>query len=205
MATVPASCTRHRPTAWMTSNSCVANGLKYDDILNPVQGNGTYAEPTCPLFGGLHIWKACARVILECWAQGGWPLDGHRGHYPQLPTLLAPQDTGDLPRCRPVVYPHGRRSKACSPKTRPPRPCANSRLDAIEAHQLLPREWPRPFARHDCQPAQTGASARQRSWGVPDSLLPAQGQRRAAPATPWKSLTKPPISSSKAASKPGAA
>ncbi len=24
-------------------NSCVANGLAYDDILNPVQGNGAYA------------------------------------------------------------------------------------------------------------------------------------------------------------------
>jgi isoleucyl-tRNA synthetase len=24
-------------------NSCVAHGLKYDDILNPVQGNGQYA------------------------------------------------------------------------------------------------------------------------------------------------------------------
>ena len=23
-------------------NSCVAHGLKYDDILNPVQGNGSY-------------------------------------------------------------------------------------------------------------------------------------------------------------------
>jgi isoleucyl-tRNA synthetase len=25
-------------------NSCVAHGLKYDDILNPVQGNGVYAD-----------------------------------------------------------------------------------------------------------------------------------------------------------------
>lgn len=44
-------------------NSCVANGLKYDDILNPVQGNGTYAADF-PLFGGLHIWKAVP-VILD--------------------------------------------------------------------------------------------------------------------------------------------
>lgn len=44
-------------------NSCVANGLKYDDILNPVQGNGAYA-PEFPLFGGLHIWKAVP-VILD--------------------------------------------------------------------------------------------------------------------------------------------
>ena len=44
-------------------NSCVAHGLKYEDILNPVQGNGTYA-PDFPLFGGLHIWKAVP-VILD--------------------------------------------------------------------------------------------------------------------------------------------
>jgi isoleucyl-tRNA synthetase len=40
-------------------NSCVAHGMAYDDILNPVQGNGSYA-PDFPLFGGLNIWKACA-------------------------------------------------------------------------------------------------------------------------------------------------
>lgn len=43
-------------------NSCVAHGLKYDEILNPVQGNGTYTEEL-PLFGGLNIWKACPRII----------------------------------------------------------------------------------------------------------------------------------------------
>ena len=43
-------------------NSCVANGLQYDDILNPVQGNGSYAEDV-PLFGGQNIWKACPQII----------------------------------------------------------------------------------------------------------------------------------------------
>jgi isoleucyl-tRNA synthetase len=43
-------------------NSCVAHGLAYDDILNPVQGNGTYA-PEFPLFGGQHIWKAIPGII----------------------------------------------------------------------------------------------------------------------------------------------
>jgi len=44
-------------------NSCMANGMKYTDILNPVQGNGAYAAEF-PLFGGQHIWKAVP-VILE--------------------------------------------------------------------------------------------------------------------------------------------
>src|SRR5206468_1915841 len=38
-------------------NSCVAHGMPHDDILNPVQGDGRYAEDL-PLFGGLDIWKA---------------------------------------------------------------------------------------------------------------------------------------------------
>jgi isoleucyl-tRNA synthetase len=50
-------------------NSCIANGLAYDDILNPVQGNGAYAADF-PLFGGLHIWKAVP-VILEALKNAG--------------------------------------------------------------------------------------------------------------------------------------
>lgn len=43
-------------------NSCVSNGIAYDDILNPVQGNGRYVDEL-PLFGGLNIWKAAPLVI----------------------------------------------------------------------------------------------------------------------------------------------
>ncbi|SFM86509.1 isoleucine--tRNA ligase [Variovorax sp. OV329] len=43
-------------------NSCIAHGVKYDDILNPVQGNGSYA-PDFPLFGGQNIWKAVPVII----------------------------------------------------------------------------------------------------------------------------------------------
>ncbi|MCO5123482.1 MAG: isoleucine--tRNA ligase [Rhizobacter sp.] len=43
-------------------NSCVAHGLAYDDILNPVQANGSYAADF-PLFGGQNIWKAAPVVI----------------------------------------------------------------------------------------------------------------------------------------------
>ncbi|MBS0592372.1 MAG: isoleucine--tRNA ligase [Proteobacteria bacterium] len=43
-------------------NSCVAHGLKTDDILNPVQGNGSYAADF-PLFGGRNIWKAVPAII----------------------------------------------------------------------------------------------------------------------------------------------
>jgi len=43
-------------------HSCVSHGMAYDDILNPVQGNGVYA-PDLPLFGNQHIWKACPVII----------------------------------------------------------------------------------------------------------------------------------------------
>jgi isoleucyl-tRNA synthetase len=43
-------------------NSCRAHGMALDDILNPVQGNGSY-EATLPLFGGQNIWKACPVII----------------------------------------------------------------------------------------------------------------------------------------------
>jgi isoleucyl-tRNA synthetase len=43
-------------------NSCVAHGLKYDDILNPVLGNGRY-DDALALFGGMNIWKACPVII----------------------------------------------------------------------------------------------------------------------------------------------
>ena len=49
--------------------SCTSNGMKSEDILNPVQTNGVYAQDF-PLFGGLHIWKAVP-VILETLQKAG--------------------------------------------------------------------------------------------------------------------------------------
>ncbi len=43
-------------------NSCIKHGLAYDDVLNPVQGNGAY-DVDLPLFGGMNIWKAGPLVI----------------------------------------------------------------------------------------------------------------------------------------------
>jgi isoleucyl-tRNA synthetase len=43
-------------------NSCVAHGLAFDAILNPVQGHGVYAADL-PIFGGQHIWKAAPVIV----------------------------------------------------------------------------------------------------------------------------------------------
>ena len=50
-------------------NSCIKNGMTYDEVLNPVQGNGVYA-PDLPLFGGQFIWKA-APVVIEALRDAG--------------------------------------------------------------------------------------------------------------------------------------
>ena len=50
-------------------NSCKRYGMKNDDILNPVMGNGQYAS-TLPLFGGLNIWKAQPEIVKTIEAAG---------------------------------------------------------------------------------------------------------------------------------------
>ena len=42
--------------------SCQTHGMAFEDILNPVQGDGHY-ERALPLFGGQNIWKACPMII----------------------------------------------------------------------------------------------------------------------------------------------
>ncbi len=42
--------------------SCKANGLKDDEIINPVTGDGTYASSE-PLFAGLSIWDANPKIV----------------------------------------------------------------------------------------------------------------------------------------------
>ena len=74
-------------------NSCVSHGMALDAILNPVQGNGTYA-PDFPLFNGQHIWKAVP-VIIEALRDAG--------------RLMATKDiTHSYPHCwrhkTPVIY-----------------------------------------------------------------------------------------------------
>ena len=50
-------------------NSCKRYGMKNDDILNPVMGNGQYVS-TLPLFGGVNIWKAQPDIVKAIEAAG---------------------------------------------------------------------------------------------------------------------------------------
>jgi isoleucyl-tRNA synthetase len=50
-------------------NSCKRYGMKNEDILNPVMGDGRYVS-TLPLFGGLNIWKAQPEIVKTIEAAG---------------------------------------------------------------------------------------------------------------------------------------
>ncbi len=49
--------------------SCKSHGMKDDEVLNPVMGNGRYAS-TLPLFGGMTIWEA-SRTICDTLREAG--------------------------------------------------------------------------------------------------------------------------------------
>src|SRR3954464_15332600 len=49
--------------------SCRRYGMKDDEILTPVMGDGKYV-PSLPLFGGLSIWDANAKIIAEMEKRG---------------------------------------------------------------------------------------------------------------------------------------
>jgi len=145
-------------------NSCMAHGLDYGDILNPVQGNGTYAEDF-PLFGGLHIWKAVP-VILQALREAG--------------RLLGTETiTHSYPHCwrhkSPVIY----RAAAqwfirmdegegvfTTPGLKPQRTLRQIALDAIEQTGFYPENGKARL--HDMIANRPDwCISRQRSWGVP--------------------------------------
>ena len=145
-------------------NSCVANGLAYQDILNPVQGNGVYAADL-PLFGGLHIWKAVP-VILDALKVAGRLLDT---------TTI----THSYPHCwrhkSPVIY----RAAAqwfvrmdegegvfTDPAQKPAQTLRQIALAAIENTSFYPENG-KARLRDMIANRPDWCISRQRSWGVP--------------------------------------
>ncbi|MEY2861554.1 MAG: Isoleucine--tRNA ligase [Pseudomonadota bacterium] len=143
-------------------NSCVANGLQYDDILNPVQGNGTYADDL-PLFGGMNIWKACARVI-EVLGQSD--------------RLMATQPiTHSYPHCwrhkTPVIYRAAAQwfirmdaGDGVFTQDKAPKTLRQLALDAIEHTTFYPENG-KTRLRDMIANRPDWCISRQRSWGVP--------------------------------------
>ena len=143
-------------------NSCMAHGMKYTDILNPVQGNGAYAADF-PLFGGLHIWKAVP-VILDTLHNAGRLLATH--------TI-----THSYPHCwrhkTPVIYRAAAQwfirmdeGPGVFTTDKAPKTLRQLALDAIEHTQFYPENG-KARLRDMIANRPDWCISRQRSWGVP--------------------------------------
>jgi len=143
-------------------NSCVAHGMKYDDILNPVQGNGTYAADF-PLFGGQHIWKACP-VIIDTLREAG--------------RLFCSTDiVHSYPHCwrhkTPVIYRAAAQwfirmdeGEGVFTKDKAPQSLRKIALEAIENTAFYPENG-KVRLRDMIAGRPDWCISRQRSWGVP--------------------------------------
>jgi isoleucyl-tRNA synthetase len=143
-------------------NSCRAHGMKVEDILNPVQGNGRYAEGF-PLFGGENIWKA-APAIIETLRDAG--------------RLLAIETiTHSYPHCwrhkSPVIYRAAAQwfvrmdeGEGVFTEDKAPRTLRQMALEAIEHTRFYPENG-RARLRDMIANRPDWCISRQRSWGVP--------------------------------------
>mgnify|MGYP001788148209 FL=1 len=143
-------------------NSCVANGIATDDILNPVQGNGRYVDDL-PLFGGLNIWKAAPLVI-----------DKLREHDRLFATSNIEHS---YPHCwrhkTPVIYRAAAQwfvrmdeGEGVFTKDKAPQTLRKLALDAIEQTQFYPENG-KGRLRDMIAGRPDWCISRQRNWGVP--------------------------------------
>lgn len=143
-------------------NSCIAHGVAYDDILNPVQGNGSYA-PDFPLFGGQNIWKAVP-VVIQALRDAG--------------RLLTTETiTHSYPHCwrhkTPVIYRAAAQwfirmdeGEGVFTKDKAPKTLRQTALEAIEETTFYPENGKARL--HDMIANRPDwCISRQRSWGVP--------------------------------------
>ena len=143
-------------------NSCRAHGMSTDDILNPVQGYGSYAADF-PLFGGQNIWKAVP-VIIEALRSAG--------------RLLATESIShSYPHCwrhkTPVIYRAAAQwfvrmdeGEGVFTQDKAPQTLRQMALAAIEQTRFYPENG-QARLRDMIANRPDWCISRQRSWGVP--------------------------------------
>lgn len=143
-------------------NSCVSHGMKYDDILNPVQGNGSYAADF-PLFGGQNIWKAVPAIIDALRAAGRlFATEGITHSYPHCWRHKSPV----IYRAAAQWFVRMDEGEGVFTKDKAPKTLRQMALAAIEDTSFYPENG-KVRLRDMIAGRPDWCISRQRSWGVP--------------------------------------
>jgi len=177
-------------------NVCRRYGMRDDDMLNPVQGDGRYAADL-PLFGGLKIWDANPKIVeklrevhallhaekyvhsyMHCWR--------HRTPIIYRATTQWFAGMEEVPGFR---------------GTRPPVSLRSTALAGIEATQFFPA-WGKSRLYNMIAHRPDWTLSRQRQWGVPLPFFVDKVTDELHPDTP-RCSSSPPARCRKAASRHG--
>ena len=122
--------------------SCRAYGMKDDEVLTPVMGDGKYVA-TLPEFGGLSIWDANPKIVEHMRAKGSL----FKAKVPaQLHALLA------APQRRSSTAPPTSGLRAWTSRPKRAVDVRETALKAVHRTHVFPRLGPGAPARHDRQP-----------------------------------------------------
>jgi isoleucyl-tRNA synthetase len=142
--------------------SCIEHGMKHDQILNPVQGNGRY-EAALPLFGGEDIWKANPRIVEALAAAGHLLATGPLAHsYPHCWRHKTPV----IYRAAAQWFVRMDEGEGVFTVDKAPKTLRTMALEAINATGFFPENG-RARLRDMIANRPDWCISRQRNWGVP--------------------------------------
>ena len=141
--------------------SCRRYGMSDDDIINPVLGDGRYAD-SLPLFGGLSIWDANPKIVAKLAEVGA--------------LFARATETHSYMHCwrhkTPIIYRATTQWFAGMDEvpgyqgTKPAEPLRATALRAVEATRFFP-EWGKARLHAMIAGRPDWTLSRQRQWGVP--------------------------------------
>ncbi len=159
-------------------DSCRRAGMKSDEILTPVQGNGRFAE-SLPFFGGLNIWKANPAIVEKLAEVGCLMASGDIVHsymhcwrhktpiiYRATTQWFVGMDRNVPPPPSPRPEGRGDGSSRAAPAQGVGGTLRESALAAIEATEFFPA-WGKARLHAMIANRPDWCVSRQRNWGVP--------------------------------------